>query len=401
MKRKNDHKCCSSANTMFFIGNILFLALVLYFKLTPSRTNDLELKSSLSVLPSKDNFVRQQDLSAESVTDSILDTKMENMDDMECKDPEWCSIPMPKVSHFYFPPPTDPIRWKKAQILAASGDLVLLQRIKDTFSNSFDFLDGDRVFRSIHHIIDIFIDNNGGIDALTPAYFSKSPRRLLDESESIEYSSFSEAESQDSSDSSSSEEGPEGFSSVAPPNPLRSTNRKVVPDPYNYRINKRSPIVQLGYMAFDKDLNSYFSGNHHGGSFIKRNEFLVQWNAIKNKIDIPFIAVCALNENWGMLSTMFPNRTAGWGQCCEKSGDRMIYQFLEHDKTLLLVINQHSNITHPKILTIPRGLPLQWERTKQTVWDSIRYSVSNIKKQRLLFASASSWGKSKYFVLLC
>ena len=104
-----------------------------------------------------------------------------------------------------------------------------------------------------------------------------------------------------------------------------------------------------------------------------------------------------MNENWGMLSTMVPNRTAKWGNCCEKPRDRVIYDFLNHPKTLMLAVNQHTNISHPKVLVLPRGIPLTWERTSYIVWDLIRFSIDNIKKQKLLFASSSSWGPRKTF----
>jgi hypothetical protein len=45
---------------------------------------------------------------------------------------------------------------------------------------------------------------------------------------------------------------------------------------------------------------------------INRYEFFKQWKKIKDDPALPpFIAVCALNENWGIFSTNFPNRTAG------------------------------------------------------------------------------------------
>lgn len=57
----------------------------------------------------------------------------------------------------------------------------------------------------------------------------------------------------------------------------------------------------------------------------------------------------------GLLSTYFPNRTASnWGRCCSKYEYRMMKDILNHNKTLLFLINQHSNFSHPKLLTIPR-----------------------------------------------
>eukprot|EP00606_Chrysophyceae_sp_TOSAG23-5_P001185 GSChrysophyteH2.ASY1.ANO1.1124.1 assembled CDS len=149
----------------------------------------------------------------------------------------------------------------------------------------------------------------------------------------------------------------------------------------------------MGYTAFDKDLNTFFSGNFAGGNFVKKDWFFGEWDGIKDKLDYPFIIMCSLNENWGVLSTNFPNRTAGWGACCNKPSDHTLHKFLAHDKTLMFVINQHSNISHPKLLTLPRGLPTQWEHTGRVIWDTQRYVLQNLKKQKLLFAASSSWGK--------
>ena len=104
--------------------------------------------------------------------------------------------------------------------------------------------------------------------------------------------------------------------------------------------------------------------------------------------------MCSLNENWGWLSSYFPNRTAAWGSCCYKRKDQLTHAFLNHKKTLMLIINQHSNISHPKILMLPRGLPLTWDRTRQIIWQSISANIKYTKKDKLLFAAASSWGKS-------
>ena len=105
--------------------------------------------------------------------------------------------------------------------------------------------------------------------------------------------------------------------------------------------------------------------------------------------------MCVLNENWGWLSTMMPNRTAAWGKCCDRKTDKLLFKFLDHPKTLMLIIGQHSNISHPKILTLPRGLPLTWIHTDRMMWDAMVDVMQNVKKNKLLFASASSWGKRK------
>ena len=133
-------------------------------------------------------------------------------------------------------------------------------------------------------------------------------------------------------------------------------------------------------------------------------------------------------QNWGWLATMYPNRTAKWGRCCDQPKHRLLHKFLDHPKTLMLVVSahpavapepspspstpvqplspnitalppptreqvgQHTNLSHPKVITIPRGLPLTWRHTEQMVWDAQRLVQRSVKKTKLLFASASSWG---------
>ena len=41
-------------------------------------------------------------------------------------------------------------------------------------------------------------------------------------------------------------------------------------------------------------------------------------------------------------------------RCCSRYEYRMMKDILNHNKTLLFLVNQHSNFTHPKLLTIPR-----------------------------------------------
>ena len=152
-------------------------------------------------------------------------------------------------------------------------------------------------------------------------------------------------------------------------------------------MSDRAPIVEMGYTAFEKNMNTYFSGNFLGGNFVKREWWFEEWSKIKDRLDFPFITMCSLNENWGPLSTNFPNRTAGWGACCNKKSQRVIHEFLNHEKTLMMVINQHSNLSHPKILTLPRGIPLTWEHTAKVVWDSQRYNLKRSEEGATVICS--------------
>lgn len=76
-----------------------------------------------------------------------------------------------------------------------------------------------------------------------------------------------------------------------------------------------------------------------------------------DKIEAPFIFVHANNENWGMFSTYLPNRTADWGSCCSEKDYGILKKMLDHHKLLMFVVTQHANYSHPKILTLPRGVP--------------------------------------------
>jgi hypothetical protein len=78
-----------------------------------------------------------------------------------CSDPEWCNIQPPTESYYRFDGDASsycPYRWKEAQLLAASGEHVLLGKILEVIDTPFDFLDGDRSFRAFHKVVDIFVD---------------------------------------------------------------------------------------------------------------------------------------------------------------------------------------------------------------------------------------------------
>jgi len=88
----------------------------------------------------------------------------------------------------------------------------------------------------------------------------------------------------------------------------------------------------------------------------------------------------------------------------------LLLLFIDHPKTLMFVINQHHNMTHPKLISIPRyhylfkyitlsqlsynrGLPLTWDHTEKLIFDTIQHNLNNVKRSRLLFSATSKWGK--------
>ena len=66
--------------------------------------------------------------------------------------------------------------------------------------------------------------------------------------------------------------------------------------------------------------------------------------------------------------------------------------FLDDPNTLMLIVNQHSNLAHPKIMTLPRGLPVTWAHNPRQIFDSVRRIPTGlVMKKKLLLAIDSTW----------
>jgi hypothetical protein len=283
--------------------------------------------------------------------------------DVECTAPEWCNIEMPDRSYFRFGPPTNLQKWKLAQAQAASGEHVLLKRIRQVFRHPMDFLDGDIVNRNVHSIADVFLDKNNDLTQLLP----KSVKSVPPKSPAKVYSWQDKKQSAFEGD-------------------------VVIPKDYNVDNVNRAPVVMVGYSAFSRKGGSpYFRGGLLGEAGMERGELYQQWNQVKAKLQQPFILLHAANENWGLLSTLFPNRTVDWGSCCGAHEDRALMEILNSDKVLLFVVAQHHNLTHPKLLTLPRGVPLNGERKRNVLYDIIQSFPDTSRKQTLLFTASSNW----------
>jgi hypothetical protein len=272
--------------------------------------------------------------------------------EIACNSSEWCSIPMPTKSFFRFSPPNDLIRWKKAQAQAASGEHVLLKQVMKHFPQYMDFLDGDIWFRNYHKITDIY-------------YTDKSKELKLLTSKPL----------------------PErGDASLFP-------GHSVLPPRYDFRAAKRAPVVKIGYFAFSSaDKSQAFDGPLLGEAFGGREKFFKQWQEVKHDINTPYILMHSSNENWGLFSTIFPNRSVDWGKCCNTKETYFINEILNHNSTLLWLVNQHHNLTHPKLLTLPRGIPTFNANRKQFIWDTMRTLLQEERKSSLVFSASSGWG---------
>lgn len=289
---------------------------------------------------------------------------------ISCDDPVWCSIEMPRESHFRFDPPLDLYRWRRAQNQAASGEQVLLKNIRKSFKHHFDFLDGDTSFRKYHALADIFLDHNTDLRELT-----KQDTRKI------------------------------GLGSSKKTNRIKKTklyewdkwgyDKEVVPRGYDFRAMKRAPIVMVGYQAFSTANHSHdFEGPHLGQAAVGVPHLIKTWNAVKHMIDTPFIILHAGNENWGLFSTEFPNRTIDWGKCC--SDYPHVQEMLDHPMTLMVLTNQHHNLTHPKVVSLPRGLPTYTTHRSKYLYDIMRMHEQSTVKDTLLFSSNSNWKHRPY-----
>ena len=262
----------------------------------------------------------------QDIIENALSSAKENLNfgrehtEVNCNDDVWCHVPPPEESYYGFDGPIDMDRWKIAQKLASEGANVFIERIVKVHTSPYYYIDGDRIFRNLQPLVDIFTDLKTGLDPLLPGNehsFSPVRRRRLGEEASPKLER-------------DHRRLPETIKELETTKALSVQGRQIVPSPYNYRVSDRAPIVEMGYTAFEKNMNTYFSGNFLGGNFVKREWWFNEWSKIKDRLDFPFITMCSLNENWGPISTNFPNRTAGWGACCNKKNQKVIHPF---DKT--------------------------------------------------------------------
>jgi hypothetical protein len=170
----------------------------------------------------------------------------------------------------------------------------------------------------------------------------------------------------------------------------------LLPTTYNAPKMNRAMIVRLGYNQFSREGNvAFFQGKKIGETIYNLKRFLKEWMMVHDKIQHPVIYLSSFNENWGLLSGLFPNRTINWTDFPTPMEYIQLRHFLNHPSTLLLLTNQHSNVTHPKLLTLPRGLPIHTENNRRLLWDSMYQAVQQPTKHirsRLAFVASSNWG---------
>jgi hypothetical protein len=271
-------------------------------------------------------------------------------------------VPIPTESHFKFKGQLDPVKWKEAQLLAASGRQVFAEQVRKIMTHPFDYIDGDKAFKNIEALMDYFIDPKTMLGPIANGFMSTKMKKAY----------------------------------AADINKHGTDDEKYIRRSYESTYSKRAPIMQIGSFRYNSNGRVMtVRGNAVRG--VDRTAFLAEFTAAEAKITRPAIFVCALNENWGWMSTTFQNRTNRWGKYPKPNQVKELKNFLDSPKTVMLVVNQHSNFSHPKLLSLPRGIPLQWENVAKIVWDSLEYVItSKHPKSHLLVSMSSNWGPRKY-----
>lgn len=242
-------------------------------------------------------------------------------------DNDWMSIELPTKSYFMgFDPPSDVKRWEIAKQQARDGKLVLLPKIIEQIPNPQDIVDGDTAFRWIHRMSDVLLTSEK----------DHEPQKILDEY-------------------------------FIPAAPFAKTEKKI-------------PVVLFGYREFENA--ETHSGNwRHFHPFTAENTLKLMKEG-KFKLKRKVIGIGSMDENWGWLSTHILNRTCLWGVGLGKDPRESPYMyqteqikpFLDDPNLVMLAVNQHHNVTHPKVISIPRGM----ERHKvQIIRDQLLKAVKD------------------------
>ena len=251
----------------------------------------------------------------------------------------WKSIDMPTKSYFGgMPPPNDTELWSLAIMHARRGSQILLSALREKIKSPFHLIHGDIHFRWLHRQADVFLSN-------------------------------------------------------ANLKPEQSRDFKALNTEY---FGQRTPVAMMGYYEFAHKLEE------GGGAAVRHMDFGLEWLAAQQNmsspqlIPRPFVGIGCPNENWGWLSTYFLNRTINWKHSfsgkdifrSQADHTRELQQFLNDERLIMLVVNQHHNISHPKLISVPIGLV-----NTRAAWFAINNVLKKKTPKRELFNSVTSaWG---------
>ena len=245
---------------------------------------------------------------------------------------QWRDVPMPATSHFVdFEPPSDALRWNQALMQAARGEQVLLERVLRVIRSPTDLFESDKSFKWLHRVAD----------------FHKS--------------------------------------STKEDNWLTDLSRVK---------GTRAPVVMLGYRKFEHD---HYEGPLTSIPSMGPGEIMRAGKAFI--VPRRIVAVGNMDENWGWLSTYFLNRTVPWALSFDSHDDpfsteyrtpqQQVQDILDNDNIVALVVSQHHNISHPKVISLPLGL--EHSQSRDIYTSMMRAANRGLKKDILLFSAGSNY----------
>ena len=254
---------------------------------------------------------------------------------------QWADIKPPTVSHFMgFDPPTDMKRWEMALLKAINGEQVLLQRALKAIKTPNDIIVVDERMKWIFHNVDFTLI--GGNEKNSPPW--------------------------------AKDVGP------------------IV------HAGGRAPIVMFGKHTFKDDRRK--EGEMTSIETLPPHELYDTPEKLQLKERV--VGVGLFNENWGWASTQFLNRSVSWRQNLGsgtegpfeenfKFPQEILQSFLDKDEIIMMLVNQHNNITHPKLLSCPLGISRGSERN---LYDAMHFVDNhNLTKHpnRLLLSISSDY----------
>ena len=252
---------------------------------------------------------------------------------------QWENVAIPSKSYFAgFEAPNDALRWNQALLQAARGEQILLERVLQVIHTPTDLFENDKHFRWVHRMADLH-------------------------------------------KSATKEDG-------------WLTNLGPFMHPRHQQRGSRAPIVMLGYRKFEHE-------NHEGpltgipslgpGEIIKKGTLTVP-----RKI----VAVGNVDENWGWASSYYLNRTVPWAMSFTDNDRPFSSNFqypqeqiqklvLDNENIVALIVSQHHNISHPKVISLPLGLESNMAR--EVYASMMKAGQRGLKKEILLYSAGSNY----------
>lgn len=116
-----------------------------------------------------------------------------------------------------------------------------------------------------------------------------------------------------------------------------------------------TPLVKIGYFDYQADSSKRHGVNVSTWHWLDPIDMMGEkWSIARPQMKgRTFTVLAGNNENWGLFSTWYPNRTARWREAITNKFRDVIETFLDCPEVNLVYHYQHFNFTHPKIVPLP------------------------------------------------